>query len=93
MNKAELQETIALSLKDSDIKKADILTVIDATFDTIKATLGDVKCITVRGFGNFEVTHSAPRTARNPRTGEPVDVPAKNKIKFKPAQAFQDKLN
>lgn len=44
----------------------------------------------IRGFGTFKVKGVAARTARNPRTGEAVEVPARNKIAFTPAKALKE---
>ena len=57
--------------------------VIDAFIEGIQdgiATSGKVK---VAGLGTFDTAERAARTARNPKTGEPVEVPAKTVVKFK----------
>lgn len=46
--------------------------------------------VTVRGFGTFKVKAMAARAARNPRTGETVQVAARNKIAFTPAKALKE---
>jgi len=43
--------------------------------------------IEIRGFGSFDLHHRAPRVARNPRTGEAVNSPAKKAVHFKPGSA------
>jgi integration host factor subunit beta len=49
--------------------------------------------IEIRGFGSFDLHHRAPHIARNPRTGEAVDLPAKVKVHFKPGKDLKDKVN
>jgi len=46
--------------------------------------------VSVAGFGIFAVKDRAARVARNPKTGEPVNVPAKRVPKFKPAKALKE---
>ena len=45
--------------------------------------------IEIRGFGSFSVMHRAPRVGRNPRSGEPVDIPEKRVPHFKPGKALR----
>ena len=96
MNKAELLNligTTAKKSKDIDVSKATAIAVAELTFDIMKNTLKDVKTISIRNFGSFNVIYSAPRTAKNPRTGETIDVPAKNKVKFKPSAELASSVN
>lgn len=44
----------------------------------------------VVGFGSFKVTEKPARTGRNPRTGEPIAIPAKKAIKFTAGKKFKD---
>ena len=46
--------------------------------------------IEVRGFGSFTVNRRAPRTGRNPRTGEPVEIPELRLPHFKPGKKLRD---
>ena len=49
--------------------------------------------VELRGFGVFSVKHREPRTGRNPRTGETVDVDAKRVPYFKPGKEMRARLN
>ena len=49
--------------------------------------------IEIRGFGSFDLRHRPPRIARNPRTGEAVDLPAKVTVHFKPGKEMRDRVN
>jgi DNA-binding protein HU-beta/integration host factor subunit beta len=53
------------------------------------ATLAGQGRIELRNFGVFEVKRRKPRKARNPRTGEAVEVPAKLAVAFKPGRAME----
>ena len=79
MNKTELVETIA---QRTDLSKANVQSVLDE-FESIA---GDVvakggDALTIPGFLKFEQTHRKARKARNPQTGEEIDVPASNAAK------------
>ena len=49
--------------------------------------------IEVRGFGSFDLRHHAPRRARNPKTGETVNLPARVTIHFKPGSELKERVN
>lgn len=79
MNKTELVETIA---QRTDLPKSSVQSVLDE-FESIA---GDVVAkggdpLTIPGFLKFEQTYRKARKARNPQTGEEIDVPAANAAK------------
>ncbi|MDR2075588.1 MAG: HU family DNA-binding protein [Desulfovibrio sp.] len=45
------------------------------------------------GVGSFSLTRRAARTGRNPRTGGPVRIPARNAVKFSPSRSLADKVS
>jgi len=49
--------------------------------------------VPIPGIGKLVVTERAARKGRNPRTGKPVDIPAKKAVKLNVAKAFKDSLN
>lgn len=49
--------------------------------------------VTFSRFGSFEVKHRKARTGRNPKTGETVRIPPKNRIKFNPSRIFKDQIS
>jgi DNA-binding protein HU-beta len=87
MNKGEMKKVLAgeigVSQKDAGI-------VIDAVLKVVKDGLVNDGKVTLVGFGSFVTATQAPRKARNPKTGEPIDVPAKTVVKFRPAAAFKE---
>lgn len=91
MNKKELVEKVHENLEN--FTKADSKLVVDAVLDTISEGLAEGEDVKLARFGNFEVVHKEARTARNPSTGEPVDVPAKNVVKFKPSKNLKEVVN
>ncbi len=64
-------------------RRADVKEILQAVLDEVSAELGDGNRIEFRDFGIFEVRYRAARTAQNPRTLEPVQVPAKRSVRFK----------
>ena len=91
MNKEILVKTVAESI-DGATKK-DIAVVVDTVFETIKDALASGEKVAIAGFGSFEVAERAARTARNPRTGEKIAVPASKAPKFKAGKALKDAVN
>ncbi|CAO5678568.1 MAG: DNA-binding protein HRL53 [Holosporales bacterium] len=89
MNKTELVDAVA---KASGLKKADAETAIDAAFNAIINALKNKEEVRLLGFGSFVTTQTKATTGRNPRTGEPIDVPAKWKAKFRPGKQISEAL-
>ena len=87
MNKQDLIKDIA---ERGEFTKADAESALKAVQGAIAAALVNGDKITLPGFGTFKVVESAARTGRNPKTGEPVEIPAKRKVKFNPTQALKD---
>ena len=69
-------EIIAAVAEHSGISKKDTETVIEALGETMKEALAKGEEIRFIGFGTFEVRARAPRTGRNPQTGEKIIIPA-----------------
>ena len=64
--------------------------VVDAIIDNIVATLKKGGEVSIAGLGIFSTKKRAARTARNPRTGESINVAAMNVPKFRAAKALKD---
>ena len=66
-------------------------------YDDVLGVVGDslVEGTPVRlaGFGTLKTLDVAPRTVRNPRTGEPIDVPARKRVKFSASAALKREVN
>ena len=73
MNKADLVAELAENL---NLNQSDAAAAIEGTLDIIVRAVAAGESVTIMGFGTFEARDRAPRTARNPHTGEPVPVPA-----------------
>lgn len=66
--------------------------IVQWTFEAIIETLVKDGRIELRNFGVFEVKQRKPRKARNPRTGDPVDVGAKNVVTFQPGKEMEEQV-
>ena len=75
------------------ITKKDCAAVVDAFLNAVRETLANHDHIEIRGFGTFKVRHRKARVARNPRTGEPVHIPASKAVKFSVAADFKKQVN
>ena len=87
MNKTELIASVA---EKSGITKKDAERVINATFETITASLAEGTKVQLSGFGIFEVKAREARVGRNPRTKEEIQIPASRQPAFKASKALKD---
>jgi len=87
MNKADIISRVHEVL---DTTKADAERAVDAVFECVEKAMKDGDQVSVAGFGIFEAKMRAAREARNPRTGEAVQVPAMRVPKFRAAKALKD---
>ena len=88
MTKADLVEQVAEAIGPG-ITKKDCALVVDGLLNAIKNAMADHTHIEIRGFGTFKVRKRRSRMARNPRTGEPVEVPARAVPIFKPSEELR----
>lgn len=89
MTKKEIVRKIAEDIEETQLKTKEI---VQRTFDAIVKTLLVDRRIELRNFGVFEVKLRKPRKARNPRTEDSVDVPAKFVVTFKPGKEMEEKV-
>jgi nucleoid DNA-binding protein len=89
VTKKEIVKQIADRAQLTQLKTKEI---VQWTFDAIVDTLIQDGRIELRNFGVFEVKRRKPRKARNPRTGEKVDVEAKNVVTFKPGKEMEERV-
>jgi nucleoid DNA-binding protein len=89
VTKKDIVKSIAA---DADLTQLKVKEIVQRTFDEIIATLMRDGKIELRNFGVFKVTKRAARPARNPRTSEPVNVPAKCVVTFKPGKEMAERI-
>ena len=89
MTKKEIVKTISEEIGLTQLKTKEI---VQKTFDAIVETLVTEGRIELRNFGVFEVKKRAARKARNPKTGDKVDVPEKYVVTFKPGKEMEERV-
>jgi DNA-binding protein HU-beta len=90
MNKNELISAVA---DKAGLEKGKAQAAVDAVFSVITEELkkgGDVRLV---GFGNFSVAKRGASKGRNPQTGAPVNIPARNAPKFAAGKGLKDAVN
>ncbi|MFH1118086.1 MAG: HU family DNA-binding protein [Pseudomonadota bacterium] len=85
MNRSELTRTVALR---ENLPRKQVEIVVRSLFEEIELSLRHKQPVTITGFGTFRADLQAPCLRRNPRTGEPVSVPAKFKARFKASESL-----
>lgn len=90
MKKIDVVEKLAA---EREMSKKQAAETVDALLDIIKEGLKEDGVVDFYGFVKFEKVHKEATTARNVRTGEPVEVPEKDVPKAKFSKAFKDYLN
>ena len=83
-----------LKSKNPSLKKSELKAVVDVFCDSLSNALLENKNIELRNFGTFFVKRIKEKySARNPKTGELIYVPAKNKVRFKSSKRLKKFLN
>ena len=86
MTKQELISKVA----EIGMTKKEAAEAVNAVFDCIKSSLAAGEKVSLVGFGNFSVKKREAREGRNPRTGAPLNIAAKNVPIFKAGKALKD---
>ena len=80
----------AIHEKDTGLSKVQVSQVVDAMIETMTRALAQGGKVEIRGFGNFTVRKREARKARNPKTGEMIEVPAKRVPHFRPGKELKE---
>ena len=91
MTKSGLIEAVAE--RTPHISKKDTEIVVNTIFDSMTRALKQGERIEIRGFGSFTVRPYKPYSGRNPRTGQPVPVPAKRLPFFKVGKELKEMVD
>lgn len=90
MTKDELITRISVS---AGIQRSQALQAMNAVLEAIPEAVAQGDRVELRNFGVFVPAAKAARKGYNPQTGEPLDIPAKRGVRFRPGKAFKEKLN
>lgn len=91
MTKSELIEMLVDRHEQLSVK--DIELSVKTMLDHMTESLSQGDRIEIRGFGSFSLHYRAPRTGRNPKTGESVSLEAKYVPHFKPGKELREQVN
>ncbi len=89
MNKNDLVQSIASAAK---ISKVAAERGLNGMLSTMTNAMEDGERVTLVGFGSFSIVERAPRLGRNPKTGEPVPIPPRRAVKFRPGKELVQKV-
>jgi len=90
MNKREFIESISES---NQMTLAAARKALNALLATMMEKMKDGEKVTISGFGSFKVMAKAAQKGRNPQTGQPIVIPARRVVKFKPAKKLTGKMS
>lgn len=80
MNKTELINAVA---EKSGLSKVDAKKAVEAFVETVSSELKEGGKVALLGFGSFSVAEKAARKGVNPKTKQPIEIPARKSVKFK----------
>ena len=75
------------------LNKVESKELVEAFFDEIKKSLINNEEVKLSGFGNFKILNKRERPGRNPKTGEPALISARNVVTFKAGQKLRKKMS
>lgn len=90
MNSGEIIKQIAA---ETNLKKQDVKAVIEQYLDIVQTEIATNGKFSNPKFGTFSVVARAARKGRNPKTGEPIDIPEKNAVSFRAAPVLVNLCN
>ncbi|ATR21824.1 Integration host factor beta-subunit [Roseomonas mucosa] len=91
MTRSEL--IAALAAANPHLRQPDVELIVATILEEISAALARGDRVELRGFGAFTAKRRDPRTGRNPRTGEAVEVTGKAVPYFKPGKELRERVN
>ena len=91
MTKSELIE--ALARRQIQLAYKDVELAVKTILENMANALSNGERIEIRGFGSFSLHYRPPRVGRNPKSGDPVSLPAKYVPHFKPGKQLRDRID
>ncbi len=91
MTKSELIERVAR--RQEQLAYRDIELAVKTMLELMAQQLATGRRIEIRGFGSFSLHYRPGRVGRNPKTGDPVSLPAKHVPHFKPGKELRERVN
>ncbi|MGQ0622213.1 MAG: integration host factor subunit beta [Panacagrimonas sp.] len=91
MTKSELIERLAA--RQTHLMQKDVELAVKLILDRVSVALAKQDRVEIRGFGSFALHNRPARVGRNPKTGDPVKIPAKHVPHFKPGKEMRERVN
>ena len=91
MTKSELIESLAK--RQTQLAYKDVELAVKTILEHMANALSNGERIEIRGFGSFSLHYRPPRVGRNPKSGDPVSLPAKYVPHFKPGKQLRDRID
>lgn len=91
MTKSELIESLAR--RQAQLAYKDVELAVKTILEHMANALSNGERIEIRGFGSFSLHYRPPRVGRNPKSGDPVSLPAKYVPHFKPGKQLRDRID
>ena len=89
MGKKDLTSRMA---RDAGITHVQAQRAFNSLLDGVRGSLQNGRKVNFSGFGSFEVKDREARKGRNPKTGDPIEIPRKRRIKFTPSRGYKSSL-
>lgn len=89
MNSCEVVDAVAAK---TNVTKKEASEIISAFLSVVTEAVADGEKVTLVGFGSFERRHRSQREGRNPKTNEPMTIPATRVPAFSPGKQFKEKV-
>lgn len=84
------KDDLAAAVHDAlQVTRRDANVVVDTVFEAMKKALAEGRELKIHGFGKFAPVERKARKGRNPKTGEPVDIPARTVVVFRPSSSLK----
>jgi len=90
VTKAELVKSIASA---TGVDRKTVKRVVESVFETISMELSRGNSVILKGFGSFKTRQYSGRIGRNPKTGEPISVPARKVVQLKYSRRLREYVN
>lgn len=90
MNKKDLVETLS---EKCNLEKNVVEQILNEMNSIIVDCLKKEDCVKISGFGTFSLSKRNAKLGKNPKTGESLQIPAKNVVKFKMSKEMKDEIN
>ncbi|MFT5224392.1 MAG: integration host factor subunit beta [Polaribacter sp.] len=91
LTKSDLIDNLSRNQKHLVYK--DVELAVKSLIEMMSNALSTGQRIEIRGFGSFSLHYRSPRTGRNPKSGDKVNLPGKHVPHFKPGKELRNRAN